>query len=99
MRNMPKNSTVTVYGCLSGKNLDGIDVMDLLTNNKVINAFLLPEWMKTKNILSLIPTVMKVKSTINDGLKSNVAKKFKLTEVNEAVKFYLEHMTDGKILI
>lgn len=42
---------------------------------------------------------MKVKSTITDGLKSNIAKKFKLTEVNEAIKFYLEHMSDGKVLI
>lgn len=99
MKNMPKNSTITVYGCLSGKNLDGIDVMDLLVNNKVINAFLLPEWIKGKNTLTLIPTILKVKSAIGDGLKSVVAKKFKASEATEAIKFYLEHMSEGKVII
>lgn len=77
-RNMPKNSVITVYGCLSQKNITDLSVMDLLANNKVINGFLLPQWLKTKNTMQLLPLFYKVRSTITEGLKSNVAKKFKL---------------------
>lgn len=78
MRNMPKNSVITVYGCLAMKPISNIDVMDMLVNSKVIDTFLLPNWLKTKNQLSLLPTFYKVRSTITQGLKSNVSKKFKL---------------------
>lgn len=65
VRNMPKNSVITVYGCLSQKNISGIEVMDLLANNKTINSFMLTDWLHTKNQLTLLPVFYKVRSTIN----------------------------------
>lgn len=52
--------------------------MDLLANQKTVNGFLLPQWLKTKNTLTLLPVFYKVRSSITQDLKSNVAKKFKL---------------------
>lgn len=60
-RNMPKNSIITIYGCLSHKNISDLSVMDLLANNKTINAFLLPIWLKTKSQITLLPTFYTVR--------------------------------------
>lgn len=73
--------------------------MDLLANNKVINGFMLPQWLKTKNTMQLLTLFYKVRSTIGDGLKSNVAKKFKLEQLGEAVEYYLKNMSEGKVLM
>lgn len=96
---MPKNSTVTVYGCLSLKNLGSIDVGDLMSENKTINTFMLKQWLRTKNQLTLLPLFYKVRSSIMENMKSVVAKKFKLDELGQAIKYYLGNMTDGKILL
>jgi hypothetical protein len=55
--------------------------------------------MKTKNQLSLLQSFYKVRSTINDQLKSTIAKKFKLYEVREAIDFYMKNMTEGKVIL
>lgn len=55
--------------------------------------------MKTKNQLTLLQSFYKVRSTINNQLKSTVAKKFKLEQLNEAIDFYLKNMTEGKVIL
>lgn len=45
-----------------------------------------------------MPIFYRVRSTINDGLKSKIAKKFKLEQIAEAIDFYLNNMTEGKVL-
>ncbi len=77
-KNMPKDSIITVYGCLSQKNISGIEVMDLLFSNKTINSFMLVQWLHSKNQLTLFPVFYKVRSSITQNLKSVVSKKFKL---------------------
>lgn len=61
VRNMPKNSTITVYGCLSGKNISDIPAMDVIAQNKIINGFLLPNWIKSKSQITLLPTFYRVR--------------------------------------
>lgn len=61
---MPKHSTITVYGCLSEQNIENIDVMNLLNGNKTINTFMLPQWIKTKYQVALLPIFYKVRKTI-----------------------------------
>ena len=78
LRNMPRNSTVTVYGCLSHENVNDISVMDLLFGNKTINSLMLVDWLHSKSQLGLLPTFYKVRKAICHNLKSDVAKKFKL---------------------
>jgi NADPH:quinone reductase-like Zn-dependent oxidoreductase len=98
LKNMPKNSVVTVYGCLSMKNLGNIDIGDMMFGNKVINTFMLAQWLKTKNQLSLLQIFYKVRSNISQNMKSVVAKKFKLEQFEEAIQFYLKNMSEGKVL-
>ena len=75
---MPKNSIVTVYGCLSHEDVQDVSVMELLVNNKKIDSFLLPVWLKTKSQFQLMPLFYKVRNLMKKELKSEVAKKYSL---------------------
>lgn len=76
LRNMPKGSTLTIYGVLSHENLQDIDIGDFLINNKTINSFMLTQWIHTKWQVSLLPIMYKVSKTITTSLKSNIAKTY-----------------------
>ena len=96
---MPKNSTITVYGDLSGEKVGDIETMDLLFGNKVINSFMLVHWVESKSQITLLPIFYKIRKMINKTLKSHIAKKFPLEKVSEAIDYYINHMTEGKIII
>jgi hypothetical protein len=42
---MPKRSTVYVYGALSGENIQGVDLADMLYGHKSITGLFLPNWL------------------------------------------------------
>ena len=80
-RNMPKFGKVTVYGCLSHENITDISVSDLLFYGKTINAFMLPDWIKTKGSFTLLKTFYKVKNSITTDLKSDIARRFTIEQI------------------
>jgi len=73
--------------------------MDLLFGNKTINTFMLVQWLSTKSQILLLPTFYKIRKLINNTLKSNIAKKFSIENVEEAIEYYKQNMTEGKIII
>jgi len=81
------------------KPVGNIDVGDLLFKNKTINSFMLMQWLKSKNMLLLLPTFYKIRKTITQTLKSTVAKKFNIDQIQFAIKYYTENMTEGKVII
>ena len=99
LRNMPKFSKVTVYGCLSHENLDNISVSDLLFFSKTVNSFMLVDWIKTKGNLSLLKIFYKVRKSITTDMKSEIARRFTLDEAKLAIESYLKNMSEGKVLI
>lgn len=60
---------------------------------------MLVQWLKTKNLMTLLRTFYKVRKTITQTMKSTISKKFKIGELNNAISFYLQHMSEGKVLI
>lgn len=72
--------------------------MDLLVNDKKIDSFLLPNYLHSQYKVSLLPMFYKVRNLISKGMKSHVARRFKLDEAEQAVNFYLENMTQGKVI-
>lgn len=73
--------------------------MDLLFGNKTINTFMLVQWLSTKSQILLLPTFYKIRKLINNTLKSSIAKKFTIDNVEEAIQYYKQNMTEGKIII
>ena len=69
---------MTVYGCLSHEDIGDVSVMDLLFGSKTINSLMLVDWLHSKSQLKLLPTFYKVRNSICNNLKSEVAKKFQL---------------------
>lgn len=60
---------------------------------------MLVQWLSTKSQILLLPTFYKIRKLINNTLKSNIAKKFTIDNVEEAIEYYKQNMTDGKVII
>jgi hypothetical protein len=67
---MPKYSTVSVYGVLSGENVNNVDVGDVLYNHKTVTGLYLPNWIHEKGMLKMIPVMMRLKKLLKNELKS-----------------------------
>ncbi|KAL4506573.1 hypothetical protein ABPG72_000144 [Tetrahymena utriculariae] len=94
---MPNKSNVYVYGGLS---LSGsvIDPSDLIFRKQTVTGFWLTEWIKTKNIVSLLFLFKKLKGLLLSQLKTDIQKEACLEEGIDAVKFYTSNMSKGKVI-
>lgn len=93
LKNMPKKSTVTVYGCLSHEPVQDIDVMDLLVNDKKLDSFLLPNYLDSQYKVKLLPMFYRVRKLISNSMKSKIARKFPLDDAEKALDYYLKNMS------
>lgn len=99
MKAMPRDSLCYIYGHLENEELTAVDFTDLLMNNKTIKAFTFQTWHDAQGIFSKISAVRKVHKLLTDDLKTEIAKVYSMDDVNEAVKYYQQHMTEGKVII
>jgi hypothetical protein len=70
---MPKESIVYVYGALAGDNVQNVDLGDMLYNHKTITGLFMPNWLKEKGTLKLLPTFYKLRKLLLREFKSEVA--------------------------
>lgn len=94
----PPRSTLIVYARLSGEALQA-DPGDLIRKDKRIMGFQLGNWLETKGILFKLRFINQVKKQLNGALSSRVNQEYAMTEVEEAIAYYREHMSQGKILL
>lgn len=100
LKNMPKNSTVHLYGVLALEpTLSKIEAGDTLFNNKTITGFLLPNWLETKSIFGKIGAMRRLQKLLKSELKSEIAKEYPLDQFKEGLEYYMANMTKGKVLI
>eukprot|EP01135_Chromosphaera_perkinsii_P000662 Nk52_evm29s147 gene=Nk52_evmTU29s147 len=101
IRCLPDEATVHVYGCLSEKNMDDLDVSEMLFRGKTVTGFHLNRYMAGRSIVKLWRWMRKVAANVGNGqLKSEYQERtFKLENMADALKQYTEHMSDGKVLI
>ena len=94
---MPKASTVYVYGGLS---LSGcvVDPTDLIFRKQTITGFWLTEWLKNKNIVSLLFLLNKLKGLLTSQLKTEVSMESSLEDAKNAIEFYTKNMSKGKVI-
>lgn len=96
---MPKESTLYIYGGLSGENIQNIDLADTLYNHKTITGLFLPNWLKEKGTLKMLPAFYKLRKLLLREFKSEIAKQCPLEQFAEGHKEYLANMTKGKVII
>jgi len=99
LRALPPESTCYIYGHLSHEELTHIDFNDLLTQNKTIKSFMVNNWLNNQGIFTKISVVRRVQKMLAHDLRSVIAKTFHIEEINNALKYYCDHMTEGKVLI
>jgi len=99
LRNMPRDTICYIHGHLEKDLLTPIDFADLLINNKTVKAFSFQNWFQSQGFFSKFRAVGKAHRMLSNELKTEIAKVFEMKDVNDAIKFYLEHPTQGKVII
>ncbi len=95
---MPDCSSMYVYGNLSLKNSEASQ-MDLIFKKKKIKGFWLVDWMKKSSLLEVFLASKKIAKMYSNILSTSFVRKYPLTQMDDAVRFYLKNMTEGKLLV
>ncbi|MHB8900484.1 MAG: alcohol dehydrogenase catalytic domain-containing protein [Thermoguttaceae bacterium] len=97
---MPPGSTVLVYGGLSGEPCGGIDPVGLLFDDKKLAGFYLGHWAKSRGLLTLLRLARKAQRLlIEKRIETRIQRRLGLDEAVDGLRHYVQHMTDGKVLI
>lgn len=95
---MPDDSTCCVYGALSLQPCM-IDPAQLIFRKKNIIGYWVEDEIKKKNFLSMALLMKRLTGTLDKQLKSHIARTFPLDQVNDAINYYSQNMTQGKVVI
>lgn len=100
---MPYGSTVYHYGNLLFKPVEGLSSVDLIFFNKRVSGYWFETWLKELNEQDKKYWFDFVVNefTKNTGVFGTqlAKKKFKLADIQEAIKYYQKNMSEGKILL
>ena len=99
---IPDGSILFHYGNLEIKRIAGIDSSELLFKRKVLKGWWLTYWMRSISFEEL----KKWKEYVIDDFRSNknifftnYSKVYQLEQVQQAIEFYMAHMSEGKVII
>ncbi|KAL4506571.1 hypothetical protein ABPG72_000142 [Tetrahymena utriculariae] len=95
---MPNNSTAYVYGLLSGQN-SSVSPTELIFRNQTVKGFLLGTWLQSITPELKKQSIEKLQKLIKTVLKSEISKEYSLRNGQQAIEYYSQNMTAGKILI
>ena len=95
---MPRRAVSILYGALSLEGPWGINVMNFLYQNKKLESFILPEHMGQKSLLQKVSFVRKTSALLPTLLKSEISREFGLHQFDEAMEYYKNNMTQGKVI-
>jgi NADPH:quinone reductase len=100
MNLMPPRSTVYVYGALSEEASGNLEPLELIFHNKTVKGFYLGEWLKSRGAIGILRAANHVQRMLIDGrLATQIQRRVGFGDVKEGLLQYLDHMTDGKVLI
>lgn len=94
----PYGSTLLVYARLSGDPVLA-DPGTLIKEAKEITGFQLGNWLATKGLLFKLRFIRKVKSALDGELSSRINRTYTLESTEEAIAYYRDHMSEGKIIL
>jgi len=96
---LPPDSTILVYGNLSGEEKILFKPRTLILNNINISGFYLGARAKKNSLFRNMMNLRKVSSLMSKELKISIQGRFPLARAQEAVDTYLANMSAGKTLI
>jgi NADPH:quinone reductase-like Zn-dependent oxidoreductase len=97
---LPEGSTVYVYGALSEEACDNIDPIELIFRRKTVTGFYLGAWLQERGALGVLRAASRAQKMLIDGrIETKVQRTVSLEEAVAGLRQYVDHMTDGKLLI
>lgn len=97
---LPEGSTVYVYGALSEEACDNIDPIELIFRRKTVTGFYLGSWLQERGSLGVLRAASRAQKMLIDGrIETKVQRTVSLEEAVAGLRQYVDHMTDGKLLI
>jgi len=99
LKSLPPKSNCYVYGLLAEDKLSANDFSDFLLHSKTIKAFNTFDWLHEQGFFKKLGLIRKVESMIKQEKRNDILRSFRFEEVNEAIKFYQENITLGKVLL
>jgi len=96
---MPRGAQVQVYGALSGEPSSGITTKSLVEKEQSLCGLYLTNVFRKRGLRWAIPTLSTVTRLLKTDFKTEVAKRFSLDDVPEAILSYLNNMSSGKVVI
>jgi NADPH:quinone reductase-like Zn-dependent oxidoreductase len=95
---LPANSTIMLYGNLSGEKIEFLPTQ-LVRENKKITGFFLGQWITDNGMIKTILNLMKVNALLKKGMETPVQAVYSLDKVQQAVELYEKNMGKGKVLL
>jgi len=96
--NQPEDSTCYIYGGLEGDKIKDLGVGDFIFQGKTVTGFWLGKYFRT-NWNEIGDIQKELEAHAATLFKSQIQKVFKLTELEDALEFYKENSSKGKILL
>ena len=97
---LPGGSTVYVYGALSEAACDNVDPIELIFRSKTVTGFYLGVWLRERGSLDVLRAASRAQKMLIDGrIETKVQRTVSLEEAVDGLRQYVDHMTDGKLLI
>ena len=91
--------TLILYGLLSEKPAGAIDTIGMIGKNLNIEPFLLPNLIMKMTLSQYVEFVLRAEPLYRSVLSSKINARYGLHQIKEAIEFYKNNQTDGKILL
>ena len=97
---LSEDSELVVYGGLSGKALSGLNVMDIIFNNKIVSGFNLMDWKADIGMdeFDRVSQLLQEK-IINGGYITEIGGSTSLENIVKGLRAYIADMSKGKLLV
>jgi len=96
---LPANSSVIIYGNLTGEEHIKVNPRTLIANNITISAFYLGNKAKENGIFKNMLNLREVGKLMSTDLKIKIQGRYPLEKAQEALDTYLNNMSGGKVLL
>jgi NADPH:quinone reductase-like Zn-dependent oxidoreductase len=98
LRTSPPGSMIMIYAKLSENNIS-LDPRLLLQEDKKISGFYLGNYISGKSILGNLRLIGKARRLLSGDFRIRVSAKYPLEKIDEALEYYRNNMSAGKVLI
>ena len=96
MMALGKKGIIIQYGLLSEKKIGPINPIYMIFKSQRIEGFLLPYWLNSKSYWGMYQATRQARALVQE---TKMNKCYGLHQVKEAIEFYQENMTAGKIYL